>query len=244
MMCENRIVSTILILHCASNVASKYSAPILFYDEDRFRYEDSLIRASSDHREAESRHIRDNDPMIRVQPLNFRLPSIPFRPPVFASPPALVMTAVTGATIVLPCRVTDLGPASVSWLRGRPDLTVLSSGPFMFSSSRRLSLLHDEGSPDYNLQISEVTHGDAGEYRCQLNTRPTQSVLVTLVTRESSDDLVPALALRADLAKSREVARARTEILAPDLVKMTETGTVTLECVVTEHDSPPSHFVW
>ena len=244
MMCENRIVSTILILHCASNVASKYSAPILFYDEDRFRYEDSLIRASSDHREAESRHIRDNDPMVRVQPLNFRLPSIPFRPPVFASPPALVMTAVTGATVVLPCRVTNLGPASVSWLRGRPDLTVLSSGPFMFSSSRRLSLLHDEGSPDYNLQISEVTHGDAGEYRCQLNTRPTQSVLVTLVTRESSDDLVPALALRADLAKSREVARARTEILAPDLVKMTEAGTVTLECVVTEHNSPPSHFVW
>ena len=244
MMCENRIVSTILILHCASNVASKYSAPILFYDEDRFRYEDSLIRGASDHREAEPRHIRDSDPLIRVQPLNFRLPSIPFRPPMFASPPALVMTAVTGATVVLPCRVTDLGPASVSWLRGRPHLTVLSSGPFMFSSSRRLALLHNEGSPDYNLQISEVTHGDAGEYRCQLNTRPTQSVLVTLVTRESSDDLVPALALRADLAKSREAARARTEILAPDLVKMTEAGTVTLECVVTEHDSPPSTFVW
>ena len=114
----------------------------------------------------------------------------------------------------------------------------------MFSSSRRLSLLHDDGSPDYNLQISEVTHGDGGEYRCQLNTRPTQSVLVTLVTREPSDDIVPALALQAGLTKSREASRSRTEILAPDLVKMTEAGTVTLECVVTEHDSPPSQFVW
>ena len=244
MVCENRIISTILILHCASNVASKYSTPILFYDEERFRYEDSLIRGSSDHRQAEPRYIRHNDPMIKVQPLNFRLPSIPFRPPRFASPPTLVVTAVTGATVVLPCRVTNLGPASVSWLRSRPHLTVLSSGPFMFSSSRRLSLLHDDGSPDYNLQISEVTHGDGGEYRCQLNTRPTQSVLVTLVTREPSEDIVPALALQAGLTKSREASRSRTEILAPDLVKMTEAGTVTLECVVTEHDSPPSQFVW
>ena len=53
-------------------------------------------------------------------------------------------------------------------------ITVLSSGPYMFSSSRRLALLHDEGSPDYNLQISEVRHEDGGEYRCQLNTRPAQ----------------------------------------------------------------------
>ena len=245
-MRENRIISSVLILHCASNVASKYSAPILFYDEDRFRYEDSLIRGTSDLREAQPRDLRDDDhdPMIRVQPLNFRLPSLLFRPPSFATPPDLVMAAVTGSTVVLPCRVKNLGPASVSWLRGRPHLTVLTSGSFMFSTSQRLSLLHDEGSPDFNLQISEVTHEDAGEYRCQLNTRPTQSVLVTLVTREPSDDLVPALALRADLARSREVTRARTEILAPDLVKMTEAGTVTLECVVTEHDSPPSHFVW
>ena len=29
---------------------------------------------------------------------------------------------------------------------------------------------------------------------------------------------------------------AKTDILAPDMVKMTEGGTVTLECVVTEHD--------
>ena len=58
-----------------------------------------------------------------------------------------------------------------------------------------------------------------------------QSVLVSLVTREPSavegDDLVPALALRTDLASS-ENTRTRTEILAPDLVKVTEGGTVTL----------------
>ena len=74
-----------------------------------------------------------------------------------------------------------------------------------------------------------------------------QSVLISLVTREPSavegDDLVPALALRTDLANS-ENTRTRTEILAPDLVKVTEGGTVTLECVVTEHPRPPAHFVW
>ena len=46
--------------------------------------------------------------------------------------------------------------------------------------------------------------------------------------------MVPALALQADI--SGEKTMAKTDILAPDMVKMTEGGTVTLECVVTEHD--------
>ena len=99
MMCDNRIISTMLILHCASNIASKYSAPILYYDEDRYRYEDSLIRGASDGGRRESEAGRDIDHLVRVQPLNFRLPAIPTRAPSFATPPALVMTAVTGTTV-------------------------------------------------------------------------------------------------------------------------------------------------
>ena len=56
--------------------------------------------------------------------------------------------------------------------------------------------------------------------------------------------LVPALAqLQADTSAPGG-GRGRTEILAPAVVKMTEGGTVTLECVVTEHAAAPQQFVW
>ena len=112
------------------------------------------------------------------------------------------MTAVVGSTVVLACRVTSLGTSSVSWLR-LPQLTVLSSGGQVFSSSPRVSVIHSEESPDYNLQISSVTGSDSGQYHCQLNTRPARSVLVNLVVRPGQHRLVPALALRAHTANTR-----------------------------------------
>ena len=54
--------------------------------------------------------------------------------------------------------------------------------------------------------------------------------------------MVPAMALHAD--QRTPVTRTKTEILSPDLVKKTEGDTVTLECVVSEHDKPPSAFIW
>ena len=59
---------------------------------------------------------------------------------------------------------------------------------------------------------------------------------------DTAGDMVPAMALHAD--HEAPVSRTRTEILSPDLVRMTEGGTVTLECVVTEHDQPPPAFIW
>ena len=66
-----------------------------------------------------------------------------------------------------------------------------------------------------------------------------------LVTRAPGPpSLVPALAqLQADTSAPGG-GRGRTEILAPAVVKMTEGGTVTLECVVTEHAAAPQQFVW
>ena len=199
----------------------------LHYDQERYQYEDRLI--SEDGAQLE----------VRALPLNYRLPQLPSSPPTFLSPEETNMTAVVGSTVVLACRVTSLGTSSVSWLR-LPQLTVLSSGSQVFSSSPRVSVIHSEESPDYNLQISSVTGSDSGQYHCQLNTRPARSVLVNLMVRPGQHRLVPALALRAHTANTR----TRTEILAPDLVTDTEGGTVTLECVVTEHDNPPTRFTW
>ena len=160
-----------IILYSALNIAAKYSAPVLYYDSARYQYEDSLIRGDMDrYRDNDHRH-RDVEDLIRVQPLNYRLPSVPTVPPTFSSAPVTNLTVMLDTTVVLGCRVANIGSTvSVSWLRA-PQLTVLSSGPYIFSSSRRLSLLHDGDSPDYNLQISRVRKSDAGQYLCQINTQ-------------------------------------------------------------------------
>ena len=79
-----------------------------------------------------------------------------------------------------------------------------------------------------------------------ITRQPTQSVRVSVDVvddlDDDDDDMVPALALRRD--NTGVVRETSTEILSPDLVKMTEGGTVTLECVVTEHESPPPAFIW
>jgi len=176
----------------------------------------------------------------RVQPLNYRLPHIPTKPPSFLGPSSLNLTGSPGSTIVLPCRVMNLGSASLSWLR-RPQLTVLSSGTTLFSSSPRLRLLHYPGSPDWNLQLGPLVPGDEGTYECQANTEPKQSRIVTLSIATHGPSPGPALALQGDYSVQKQ---QRTEILAPDNMKVDEGGTATLECVVTEHEVAPPYFTW
>ena len=178
----------------------------------------------------------------KVQPLNYRLPHIPTVPPSFLGPSMVNLTGVAGSTVVLPCRVVHIGSASLSWLR-RPQLTVLSSGTTLFSSSPRLRLLHHAGSPDWNLQIGPLLLHDQGTYECQVNTEPKQSRLVRLgVVPGSSEGPGPAMALQDRDHGLQKLQK--TEILAPDIMKVDEGGTATLECVVTEHEVAPPYFTW
>lgn len=185
-------------------------------------------------------HYQEED-LPKVQPLNYRLPHIPTKPPSFLGPSSLNLTGSPGSTIVLPCRVMSLGSASLSWLR-RPQLTVLSSGTTLFSSSPRLRLLHYPGSPDWNLQLGPLLPQDEGTYECQVNTEPKQSRIVTLNIDTHGPGPGPALALQGDIGP--EEKQRRTEILAPDHMKVDEGGTASLECVVTEHEVAPAYFTW
>ena len=124
-----------------------------------------------------------------LQPLNYRLPRLLTSPASLLGPPELNVTASLHSTAVLPCRVVNLGSGSVTWLRW-PQLTVLSSGRTVFTSSRRIGLEVSSGSrwsPDYNLVISPVMAGDGGEYRCQVNTGAQQLTRVTLQVRTLSN---------------------------------------------------------
>ena len=216
-----RIFPSILVL---MQLSLQASTPVYRYDT--FQYEEDLPK---------------------LQPLNYRLPHIPTKPPSFLGPSFLNLTAAPGTTVVLPCRVLNIGSASLSWLR-RPQLTVLSSGNTLFSSSPRLRLLHFSDSPDWTLQIGPLVAEDNGTYECQVNTEPKQSRLVQLnvITSSNLNDAAkkgpgPALALQGDPSVAR---LQKTEILAPDKMKVDVGGTATLECVVTEHEVAPPYFTW
>ena len=123
-----------------------------------------------------------------LQPLNYRLPRLMTSPASLIGPPEVNITASLHSTAVLPCRVVNIGSSAVTWLRW-PQLTVLSSGRTVFTSSRRIGLEISEAtrwSPDYNLVISPVIRGDEGEYRCQVNTGLQQLTRVILQVRRGS----------------------------------------------------------
>ena len=206
---------------------------------------------------------------------------MPTRPPKFLGPPTLNLTAVVGATVVLPCRVTHLDPASLSWVRlsgpspAASHLTVLSSGTILFSSSPRLALLHHEGSPDWTLQITGVILRDGGMYECQVSSEPRPDQQ-TLPGEHRAKDVSggepgscrghwnswswtcpgPEGCLQCvvtfDLILfdfqgeqlSSERRRQKTSILAPRELAPQPGDTITLECVVTEHQTQPPYFTW
>eukprot|EP00092_Neocalanus_flemingeri_P057222 GFUD01067950.1.p1 GENE.GFUD01067950.1~~GFUD01067950.1.p1 ORF type:complete len:333 (+),score=81.11 GFUD01067950.1:485-1483(+) len=228
------VISVMFLL----KVTNLESSPMLHYDKERYEYEDKLIRGKMDVQK----------PSYKTEFGLFLFhPHIPTKPPSFVGPNFLNLTAAPGTTVVLPCRVLHMGSASLSWLR-RPQLTVLSSGNTLFSSSPRLRLLHDPGSPDWTLQIGPLVPEDEGTYECQVNTEPKLSRVVQLnvmagsqLSEGKSKGPGPAMALQGDSSLPR---LQKTEILAPDTMRVFEGGTATLECVVTEHEVAPPYFTW
>ena len=131
-----------LALHCLA-----LTAAILYYDEKRYQYEDSLIRA-------------DLGQVVRVLPLNYRLPDLPTSAPAIQSPGESNVTAVVGSTVVLGCRINNIGSSSVTWLR-LPQLTVLTSGGSVFSSSPNNFLVNFLTIDSFALYRLDIEHAAA-----------------------------------------------------------------------------------
>ena len=71
----------------------------------------------------------------------------------------------------------------VSWLRWS-DMSVLTVGGLVFSSDPRLLVTVSQLSSttiSWKLFISDVSGLDSGDYQCQINTEPKQSLDVTLL---------------------------------------------------------------
>ncbi|XP_050292731.1 opioid-binding protein/cell adhesion molecule-like [Anthonomus grandis grandis] len=119
------------------------------------------------------------------------------KPPAFVTPGQTYRIA-SGATVILPCRITQPGSYVLAWKRG---IAVLTAGPVKVSPDPRLRVLPSPtiespapiigGVPElsgggYSLELRDVKPQDAGDYICQLGTIEPKEIVHTL------EVLVPA----------------------------------------------------
>ena len=62
----------------------------------------------------------------------------------------------------------------VSWIR-HSDSGLLAVNDFVYTTSHRIKVYHENGSVDYRLSINPVELTDASLYECQVSTTPHTS---------------------------------------------------------------------
>ncbi|XP_076620507.1 netrin receptor DCC [Colletes latitarsis] len=130
------------------------------------------------------------------------------------------VTAIVGQTVVLLCRVRNLGNRTVSWIRKR-DLHILTSKSVTYTSDARFTIVGNPENDDWNLRIDYVQPRDAGIYECQVNTEPK---------------IYRAVALK--------VLDVQAKITGPDEVYVKKGSTISLTCIVDIQDIPPNNVTW
>ncbi|XP_018310282.1 neural cell adhesion molecule 1 [Mycetomoellerius zeteki] len=90
--------------------------------------------------------------------------------------------AQSGTTAVLPCKITDPGAGTITWVRRR-DRQLLTVGTSTHSIDKRFVVRHS--STDWQLTIRTVTVNDAGIYECQVTSHPVQRNFARLKITEA-----------------------------------------------------------
>ncbi|XP_076238512.1 neural cell adhesion molecule 2 [Calliopsis andreniformis] len=96
--------------------------------------------------------------------------------------PIREVLAQSGSTATLPCKITDPGAGTITWVRRR-DRQLLTVGTSTHSIDNRFVVMHS--STDWSLQIRAVTLQDAGIYECQITSHPVQQNFVQLKITEA-----------------------------------------------------------
>ncbi|XP_065334790.1 roundabout homolog 1-like isoform X2 [Cloeon dipterum] len=152
------------------------------------------------------------------------------------------VTAVVGQPAVLNCRVKHIGNRTVSWIRKR-DLHILTSSIHTYTGDARFTVLHPDGSDEWNLKVDFVQKRDAGIYECQVNTEPkmNMALLLTVEDKNSTDLLSTA---RSSGKAAGPSSAAQASIWGPEDVYVKRGSTISLTCQVNIHSNPPSSVLW
>jgi len=100
-------------------------------------------------------------------------------PPYFLNTSRSLIYTTVGRTVILECRVRNLGDRAVSWIR-QSDLHILTVADTSYTNSLKFYPTHPPGSDEWNLRVTNPGLADTGAYECQINTEPKKSRLYHL----------------------------------------------------------------
>ncbi|XP_034666784.1 hemicentin-2 [Drosophila subobscura] len=121
-----------------------------------------------------------------------------YPPPTFDFGMLRNITARTGHTATINCRVDHLGDKSVSWIRKR-DLHILTAGVLTYTSDERFKVVRTADSKDWTLHVKYAQPRDSGIYECQVNTEPKISMAFRLNVIVTPPDAKAIIAGPTDL---------------------------------------------
>lgn len=121
-----------------------------------------------------------------------------YPPPVFDFGMPRNITARTGHTAAINCRVENLRDKSVSWIRKR-DLHILTAGILTYTSDERFKVVRTADSKDWTLHVKYAQPRDSGIYECQVNTEPKISMAFRLNVIVTPPDAKAIIAGPSDL---------------------------------------------
>ncbi|XP_058824456.1 zwei Ig domain protein zig-8-like isoform X4 [Topomyia yanbarensis] len=130
------------------------------------------------------------------------------------------ITGLVGKTVLLICKVKNLGNRTVSWVRHR-DIHLLTVGRYTYTSDQRFEAMHSPHTEEWTLRIRYAQRKDSGIYECQISTTPPVGHFVYLT-----------------------VVEPVTEINGgPDLF-INRGSTINLTCIVKYAPEPPPAVIW
>ncbi|XP_022900547.1 neurotrimin-like isoform X2 [Onthophagus taurus] len=130
------------------------------------------------------------------------------------------ITGLVGKTVMLHCRVKNLGNRTVSWVRHR-DIHLLTVGRYTYTSDQRFEAIHSPHTEEWTLRIRYPQRKDSGIYECQISTTPPIGHPVHLT-----------------------VVEPITEILGGNDLYINMGSTINLTCLVRYAPEPPPTMSW
>lgn len=141
-------------------------------------------------------------------------------PPYFVNTSRSMVYTALGRTVLLVCRVRNLGNRAVSWIRQR-DLHILTVGETSYTNDLKFFPTHPPGSDEWNLRITRPGLSDSGSYECQVNTEPKKSRLYHL-----------------------DVVISKAQIHGDRELFVQEGSDLNLTCTALSTPEPPDTVVW
>ncbi|XP_049820380.1 zwei Ig domain protein zig-8 [Aethina tumida] len=130
------------------------------------------------------------------------------------------ITGLVGKTVVIHCRVKNLGNRTVSWVRHR-DIHLLTVGRYTYTSDQRFEAIHTPHTEEWSLRIRYPQKKDSGIYECQISTTPPVGHPVYLT-----------------------IVEPITEILGSPELFINMGSTINLTCLVRYAPEPPPAMIW